>query len=158
MKKKSLIQLFLFAGFILFPGFTLNNPEAVKPVNENYVIQQKKNTSQLKDKGIGPIKKLKIGPINQRLVDKGSDIFYDKCSLCHNIDDVNLAPKLRGVTKVLSPVFIMNYLMNTKEMQQKDPYIKKLIQQWKKVPVMKDQKLKEKQARAVLEFLRSLDK
>lgn len=158
MKMKSIIQLILFAVFILFLGFSLDNPAAVKPANQNYAFQHKKKDSQLKDNGIGPIKELKLGPINKSLVDKGSNLFYDKCSLCHDIDDVNLAPKLRGVTKVLPPVFIMNYLMNTKEMQQKDPYVKKLIQQWKKVPVMKDQKLKKKDARAVLEFLRSLDK
>ncbi len=158
MKTKVIIQLMVFAGSILLLGFTLNNPAPVKAANENYVLQSKEKDPQLKDNGIGPIKSVKLGPINQRLVDQGNGIFNDKCSLCHNIDDVNLAPALRGVTKTLSPVFIMNYLMNTKEMQQKDPYVKSLILKWKKVPVMKDQKLKEKEARAVLEFLRSIDK
>jgi hypothetical protein len=68
---------------------------------------------------------------------------------------VNLGPALKGVTKILSPEFIMNYLMNTSEMQKKNPYIQKLIGNWKTVPMMKDQKLKEKDARAVLEFLRT---
>ena len=147
MKTKSIMQLLLFATFILFMGFKLDSPE----------FQQKKN-SQLADKGIGPVKEVKIAGIDKRLVDKGNDIFNSKCSACHDIDDVNLAPALRGVTKILSPVFIMNYLMNTAEMQKKDPYVKNLIQQWKKVPMMKDQKLKENEARAVLEYLRSLDK
>lgn len=52
----------------------------------------------------------------------------------------------------------MNYLMNTAEMQKKDANVMNLIQQWKKVPIMKDQKLKQNDARAVLEYLRSLDK
>ena len=65
---------------------------------------------------------------------------------------MKLAPALLGVTKILSPEFIMNYLMNTAEMQKKNPYVQKLIQTWKKVPMMKDQKLKEKDARAILEF------
>ena len=144
MKMRSIIQLVIFAGFLLFMGFKFDNP-----------FGGPQNNSQLSDKGVGPIKELKIGAIDQKLAEKGSDIFNSKCSACHDIDDVNLAPALKGVTKILSPVFIMNYLMNTKEMQQKDPYVKNLIQQWKKVPVMKDQHLNKNDARAVLEFLRT---
>lgn len=158
MKIKSILKMLLFFTFIFFLGFEMNSSKSVKELkiihNE---FQQKQNVKQLSDKGIGPIKEVKLGKINQRLVDKGSSIFNDKCAICHDIDDVNLAPPLRGITKALSPVFIMNYLMNTAEMQKKDPYVKKLIQEWKTVPMMKDQRLKEKDARAVLEFLRSLD-
>lgn len=154
---KTIFKLIIITGLFLLLGFKPDNSAMLKPAKGTNLTQPKKN-SQMKDKGFGPIKTVKLGPINQRLVDKGNDIFNDKCSLCHNIDDVNLAPPLRGVTKVLSPVFIMNYLMNTKENQKKDPYVKKLILKWKKVPMMKDQKLREKDARAVLEFLRSLDK
>jgi hypothetical protein len=68
---------------------------------------------------------------------------------------VKLAPALLGVTKKLSPEFIMNYLMNTTEMQKKNPYVEKLIGNWKTVPMMKDQKIKEKDSRAILEFLRT---
>ncbi len=157
MKMNSIMTLLLFSSFIFFLGFELENPNVVKSLKTNPEFQQKDKPSNLADKGIGPIKEIKLGSIDQKLVDKGSSIFYDKCALCHNIDDVNLAPPLRGISKYLSPEFIMNYLMNTTEMQKKDPYIKKLIQEWKKVPIMKDQHLKKKDARAVLEFLRSLD-
>ncbi len=158
MKINSVVQVLLFVSFILLMGFVLNNPKLNKPLKASEEFQQKKSSSQMNDKGVGPIKELKLGNIDQKLVDKGDDIFNDKCSACHNIDDVNLAPALKGVTKNLSPVFIMNYLMNTAEMQKKDPYVKKLIQDWKKVPMMKDQHLKKDDARAVLEFLRSVDK
>lgn len=145
MRVNSIIITFFFLAVLAFCGFQTN------------AIQQKKDTKQLKDKGIGPVKTLKLGPINQNLADKGSDLFDTKCSPCHDIDDVNLAPPLRGITKALSPEFIMNYLMNTAEMQKKDPYVQKLIQDWKRVPVMKDQKLKEKEARAILEYLRTVE-
>ncbi len=140
---KSTIKLALVTGLVLFMGFTFES---------NYGGPQNK---QLADKGIGPIKTMQVGPINQKLAEKGSDIFDNKCSACHDINDVNLAPALKGITKTLNPVFIMNYLMNTKEMQQKDPYVKNLIQQWKRVPIMKDQRLNKNDARAVLEFLRT---
>lgn len=144
MKKNSITKSIIFISILVFCGFQTNS----------FIIQQKQN---LKDKGIGPIKEVKLSAIDKKLVTKGSNLFDAKCSPCHNIDDVNLAPPLRGITKVLSPEFIMNYLMNTDEMQKNDPYLKKLIQNWKTVPIMKDQKLKEKDARAVLEFLRSVE-
>lgn len=148
MRVNAIVISIFFISILAFCGFCTNSFTA---------IQQKQNTSQLKDKGVGPIKELKIGAIDKKLVAKGSDIFEAKCSACHDVDDVNLAPAVRGVTKIFSPEFIMNYLMNTAEMQKNDPYVKKLIQNWKTVPIMKDQKLKEKDARAVLEFLRSVE-
>jgi mono/diheme cytochrome c family protein len=153
MKISSIIQFVFFISFISLCGFEANNSMLITPAE-----QQKKNSSQLEDKGIGPVKEVKLGSIDSKLVDKGISIFNDKCSACHDIDDINLAPPLRGVTKTLSPIFIMNYLMNTAEMQKQDPNVINLIQQWKKVPKMKDQKLKQNDARAVLEYLRSLDK
>ena len=146
MKRNIIISSLLLISIFCFFGFNANN------------FEYQNRGGQSTDKGIGPVKEVKLGKIDQRLVDKGNDIYNNKCSACHNIDDVNLAPTLRGITKGLSPVFIMNYLMNTTEMQKKDPYVKKLIQDWKKVPMIKDQHLKENEARAVLEFLRSLEK
>ena len=148
MKVNSIIIIMFFISILIFCGFQTNN----FPLN-----QHKQDAKQLKDKGIGPVKVVKLRAIDQRLVDKGSDLFDTKCSPCHDIDDVNLAPPLRGVTKILSPEFIMNYLMNTSEMQKKDPYVKKLIQDWKTVPIMKDQKLKKRDARAILEYLRTVE-
>ncbi len=152
MKSNSIIKFLLLVSMISFIGIASNNA-MLKSEN-----QQKKGAAKSEDKGIGPVKEVKLGAIDKRLVDKGSSIYNEKCSACHNIDDVNLAPPLRGVSKRLSPVFIMNYLVNTTEMQKKDPNVIALIQQWKKVPMMKDQHLKQNDARAVLEFLRSLDK
>jgi len=146
MKVNSIILSAFFVITLLFCGFmTINSP----------TIQQKPDPNQLKDKGIGPIKALKLTAVDQKLADKGSELFDSKCSPCHHIKDVNLGPALKGVTKNLSPEFIMNYLMNTSEMQKKNPYVQKLIGNWKTVPMMKDQKLKEKDARALLEFLRT---
>jgi len=109
------------------------------------------------DNGIGPIKSVKLGKIDQDLVSEGNSIFYSKCYLCHDIDQTKLAPPLRGVAKKQTPVFIMNYLLNTAEMQAKDPAIKALMQQFSNVPKMPDQQLSKDQARAVLEFLRTIE-
>ena len=116
--------------------------------------QSKKETV---DNGIGPIKSVKLGKIDQDLVSEGSSIFYSKCYLCHSVNQTKLAPPLHGVAKKQTPVFIMNYLLNTAEMQAKDPTIKALMQQFSNVPKMPDQQLSKDQARAVLEFLRTIE-
>lgn len=109
------------------------------------------------DNGIGPMKSVKLGKIDQSLVSEGSSIFYSKCYLCHDVDQTKLAPPLRGVAKRQTPEFIMNYLLNTAGMQAKDPTIKALMKQFSNVPKMPDQQLSKDQARAVLEFLRTIE-
>jgi cytochrome c len=139
MKKTILSTLTIFSMVLFMMGF----------------LPQGKKESV--DNGIGPIKSVKLGDIDQSLVDEGNGIFYSKCYLCHDVDQTKLAPPLRGVTKKQSPQFIMNYLLNTAEMQEKDATIKALMAQFSNVPKMPDQQLTKDQARAVLEFLRTVE-
>ncbi len=110
-------------------------------------------TQEQVDNGIGPISKVKLGPINKDLADKGQDLFNSKCIACHHLDNKVIGPPLRDITKKQTPVFIMNYLLNTTVMQDKDPSVKKLIKEYNGV-VMPNQDLTKKQARSVLEFFR----
>ncbi len=109
------------------------------------------------DNGIGPIKNVKLGKIDQSLVDEGKSIFYSQCYLCHSVNQTKMAPPLRGIAKKRTPEFIMNYLLNTAVMQEKDPNVKALIKKFSNVPEMPDQNLTKDQARAVLEFLRTIE-
>lgn len=106
--------------------------------------------------GIGPVKKVELGPINQNLVQQGEQIFNSKCIACHTLDEKRLGPPLGKAAQKLRPEFIMNYLLNTNEMQEKDEYLKSLIQQYH--IVMPDQNLTESEARGILEYLRSASK
>lgn len=76
---------------------------------------------------------------------------------CHRLDTKLVGPALKPIVKNIPPVYLMNYLLNTTEMQKKDPRLKKLIKEYNGV-VMPDQQLKEPQARAVLEYFRSIEK
>ncbi len=115
-------------------------PETVKQEPENI--------------GIGPIKELKLGPINSNLVKDGKSIFNSKCFACHRMDSKLVGPALDPIVKKVSSVYLMNYLLNTTEMQKKEPELKKLIKEYNGI-VMPDQYLNKKQARAVLEYMRS---
>ncbi len=125
----------------------------------NPVDGKGQKSTQIKDNGIGPIKSVTVGKtLDKKMVAEGQVIFYSKCSKCHALNSTKAAPPLAGVTKMLSPAFIMNYLLNTTQMQQKDQYVKQLMQYYQSFPKMPPQNLSEGQARAILEFLRSTAK
>lgn len=105
------------------------------------------------DKGIGPIKELKLGAISDTLAATGQQVFTKKCTVCHQLDTKKVGPPLRDVAKQQAPEFIMNMVLNSDEMEKKDPYVKKLIAQYQ--TYMSGLDLNKDQARAVLEYLRS---
>ncbi len=108
------------------------------------------------DNGIGPVKEVSVGTIDPKLVALGKKIFNSKCVACHQLDSRLVGPPLRNITKKNTPVFIMNYLLNTSEMQKKDPILIKLVDEYK--VVMPDQQLSKQDARSVLEYFRSVEK
>lgn len=135
-------------------AFTVN-PDQTAKNNSDYYLYPKDSTKTQKqvDNGIGPISKLKLGPIDKKLADAGQDLFNSKCIACHHLDNKVIGPPLRDIAKKQTPVFIMNYLLNTTEMQQKDSSVKALIKEYNGV-VMPNQMLTKKQARSLLEYLR----
>ncbi len=108
------------------------------------------------DNGIGPVKNVKLGSIDPKLIAAGKKIFTTKCMACHRMDTRLVGPPLRNITKKNTPEFIMNYLLNTAEMQKKDPILMKLVEEYK--IIMPDQQLTKKDARSVLEYFRSTEK
>ncbi len=108
--------------------------------------------------GIGPIKKkMDIGiTIDEALAKEGAEVFKLKCSGCHNLDKRYVGPALRGVTNFRSPEYLMNMILNTHEMIRRHPIAKGLYSQF--LIEMSPQNMDEKQARAVLEYLRKESK
>jgi len=113
-----------------------------------------RDPAPFQDKGIGPIKALKLGPLDQKLANEGKTTFETVCVSCHSLDKRMVGPPLGKVAKERSPEFIMNLLLNTAEMAQKDSIIKKLITDYN--VTMPQPNINEQQARAILEYLRSL--
>ncbi|MEO0144755.1 MAG: c-type cytochrome [candidate division WOR-3 bacterium] len=107
------------------------------------------------DIGIGPIKEVKLGPIDQSLVSKGKEVFEMKCTACHKLDERFVGPPLRGITKKRKPEWIMNMILNPVEMTQKDPIAKQLLAEY--LTQMTFQNVSQEEARAILEYFRSID-
>jgi len=124
-----------------------------EPENNNASGNYTEPQYEINSVGIGPVEKVELGSINQDLVQQGEQIFNSKCIACHTLEEKRLGPPLGNVTQKLRPEFIMNYLLNTNEMQEKDEYLKSLVKEYN--IIMPDQNLNESEARSVLEFLRS---
>ena len=118
---------------------------------------QQPTPAQTKDKGVGPIKELKLEPINQKLANDGKAIFAAKCSVCHSLDQKIIGPPLRKVTMRRSPEYIMNMILNPTNMEKEDPIVKELHKNYIATP-MTDQSFTQAQARVLLEYLRSVAK
>lgn len=119
-----------------------------------------KNSADMVDfsnKGIGPVKSVNLtDDIDQALAVKGKTTFENLCSACHKLDKKFIGPAMAGVTERRSPEWIMNMILNPEEMIQKDPIAKQLLIE-SNMAVMANQNLKEDEARAILEYFRSLD-
>lgn len=109
----------------------------------------------MKNKGIGPIKDAKVGPLNAELAEKGEKIFEEKCTACHKVGERYVGPAIAGVTKRRTPEWIMNMILNPDGMVKEDPIAKELLAQHN--VAMTFQNIAQDEARAVLEYFRSID-
>lgn len=72
--------------------------------------------------------KVEVTP-NPELVTKGESIFKASCSPCHQLTDARLVgPGLKGITKLRTAPWIFNMVVNSTEMNAKDPEAKKLLE------------------------------
>ena len=110
----------------------------------------------LKNKGIGPIKALTLGEEpDTALVNQGKLIYDQKCTACHKVGSTFIGPPPDGILNRRTPEWVMNMLLNTDEMLQKDSLAKALFMEFNG-QLMTNQNLGEGEARAILEYFRTL--
>lgn len=137
-------------------GFTL------KKKSETETTVAKKDNAlasvrvDLENKGIGPITSLQLGSeIDQAMVAHGEDVYKKMCTACHRADKKFIGPAPTGILNRRTPEWIMNMILNPVEMVQKDPLAKDLLIEFNGSP-MANQNLTQEEARAVLEYFRTL--
>ncbi|MDU8886493.1 cytochrome c [Yeosuana sp. MJ-SS3] len=137
-------------------SFTIQKPTETKEVvdkTENIPASKK---IDLQNKGVGPITSLSLSPeIDQTMVAHGADVFKKMCTACHRPDKKFIGPAPTGILERRSPEWVMNMILNPEEMVQKDPLAKELLIEFNGSP-MANQNLTEEEARAVLEYFRTL--
>ncbi len=95
-------------------------------------------------------------PLDQKMVTSAKAIYDVKCGACHKLTDEKLVgPGWKGVTDRRKPEWIMNFVVNTDEMIDKDPAAQALLE--KCMVRMPNQHLSDEDARNMLEFMRNND-
>jgi mono/diheme cytochrome c family protein len=106
------------------------------------------------EQGIGPIRDLSLAAVDPELAATGEESFTLKCSACHKIEERYVAPPLGDVLARRRPEFVMNMILNATEMVQRHPEVQKLLAEY--FTPMTVQVTEEAEARAILEYLRSV--
>ncbi|WP_299701468.1 cytochrome c [uncultured Pontibacter sp.] len=149
----------LFLAAMVFYSCSSDNTSTTETTEETGLAHQAPEAPVEDDgKGIGPITSVEVGDnIDEALAAEGKAIFEGKCSACHQLSDQKVVgPGMAGVTEKRKPEWIMNMIINPEEMTKKDPEAKKLLAEH--LTQMTNQNINEKDARALLEFLRQNDK
>ncbi|MBB1149664.1 MULTISPECIES: cytochrome c [unclassified Myroides] len=109
----------------------------------------------LVNKGKGPIKTLVLGDIDQAMAAKGQEVFKTMCTACHKTDKKFIGPAPKGILERRTPEWVMNMILNPENMIENDPLAQDLLKEFNGAP-MANQNLTEEEARAVLEYFRTL--
>jgi cytochrome c551/c552 len=164
------IKNFSMRKSILFVGLALiisSCGESPKKEGKGFEVTRKKEASKtesstsevpidLSNIGLGPITSYEFSmAIDTGLAEKGKSIYAGKCTACHLVDRRMIGPALKGVYDRRSPEWVLNLLLNTNEMLQKDPIAKALLKEYNNA-LMISQNLSEDEAKAVAEYLRTL--
>lgn len=113
-------------------------------------------TIDLTNKGVGPISSITLNAeINQAMATNGKEIFKKMCTACHKPIKKFIGPAPVGVLERRTPEWIMNMVLNPDGMVKNDPLAKKLLMEFNGSP-MANQNLSQEEARAVLEYFRTL--
>ncbi|MFD2916210.1 c-type cytochrome [Psychroserpens luteus] len=110
----------------------------------------------LTSKGVGPIKSVTLGAeVDQKMVAHGADVYKKMCTACHRADKKFIGPAPTGILERRTPEWVMNMILNPEQMVKEDPLAKELLMEFNGSP-MANQGLTEEDARAVLEYFRTL--
>jgi len=136
-----------------------------KEVKGEFSFDQPKKTESkkastlidLKSRGVGPIDSVKLNPeIDMKMAAKGKELFEQKCVACHKVGSTFIGPAPNGILKRRTPEWVMNMILNPTEMLEKDSLAKALFMEFNG-QLMTDQKVQKAEARAILEFFRTLE-
>lgn len=131
----------------------MNNYSIVTIIFTFFILLSGCSDKSKEDKGIGPIKDLKLGEIDKNMAAEGQALFQRKCMTCHRLDSKMIGSALRGITQRRTPEWIMNMMLNPDGMIENNKAAKELFEELKVKMNPKD--VNEVEARKILEYLRT---
>ncbi|MBC2838026.1 cytochrome c family protein [Robiginitalea sp. SC105] len=110
----------------------------------------------LSNKGVGPVDSIDLpDEIDSELAAAGETKFNTICIACHQVEKRMIGPAMAGVMERRSPEWVMNMMLNPDGMLKEDPIAKALLKEYNNM-IMTNQNLSQEDARALLEYLRTL--
>lgn len=142
---------------VLLAACSSDKPKTESPEEDAYETASSPATEPVDDgKGVGPVKNVTLGALDEGKAAKGKAIYEMKCQACHRLDDQKVVgPGWKGVTTRRKPEWIMNIILNVDEMLAKDPEAVKLVETY--LMKMPNQNVTEEEAYQILEFMRQND-
>jgi hypothetical protein len=86
----------------------------------------------------------------------GKELYDRKCIACHKIGSTFIGPPPNGILERRTPEWVMNMILNPEGMLQKDSLAKALFMEFDG-QLMTNQQVTVEEARALLEYFRTLD-
>ncbi|HFB99270.1 MAG TPA: cytochrome c [Phaeodactylibacter sp.] len=151
------ILILLISAFMISCGGneTNNDHSGSKPKAKPPKSMVKKKVDPMQNTGIGPVKSLTLpAEVDQVMAGIGKDIYKKKCTACHKATKKFIGPAPKGIFERRNPAWVMNMILNPEEMVKKDEIAKKLLAEFS--APMANQNLTEEEARAVVEYFRTL--
>lgn len=110
----------------------------------------------LENKGVGPVSSVTLdADVDRKLAVEGKKVFDQMCMACHKPDSKFIGPAPKGILERRTPEWVMNMILNPEVMVEEDPLARDLLMEYNGSP-MANQGLKEEEARAILEYFRTL--
>lgn len=135
-------------------GNTKQAEQISKPPQPKKVVDPYENWQQYQ--GVGPVKAFTLPTeIDQELAAKGKETYEAMCTACHKVDKKFIGPAPKDILTRRNPAWIMNMILAPEKMIIEDPIAKKLLGDFNGAP-MANQNLTQEQARAILEYFRTL--
>ncbi|EAR02379.1 c-type cytochrome [Maribacter sp. HTCC2170] len=139
-------------------GFSVKRKATTEKKVETSAATETKASERvdLTTKGVGPVTSLTLeDAIDDAMAAKGKEVYDQMCLACHRIGKKFIGPAPDGILERRTPEWVMNMILNPDKMVQEDPLAKELLMEFNGSP-MANQGLSEEDARAVLEYFRTL--
>lgn len=153
MTQRTLARITLALAVLAFLAACGGESDRSDAADDRGARQEGLSEEQL-EKGIGPVTDIDLDALDPALAERGQEIFTLKCSACHKPTERYVGPALADVLERRSPEYVMNMMLNPAEMLDKHPEARRMLAEY--MTPMPNQNLTQEEARAVLEYLRSL--
>ncbi len=132
------------------------DPYSKKEPVKTEKIEPASTRVDLTNKGVGPISSVNLAlVIDEKMAAEGKIIYEKMCTACHKAEKKFIGPSPKGILKRRTPEWVMNMILAPEKMVKEDPLAKDLLIEFNGSP-MANQNLTKEEARAVLEYFRTL--